>query len=119
MPSPDLGRAYEERVYAGVLGKIIGAAGTEGVAVNAPIAVILEEGEDASAIEELQLVQERRDLAAELESMGTATDLTDLEDSFVEVAKAYGDRKGIEYATWREFGVSAATLRDAGINRGG
>ncbi len=34
----------------GVLGKILVAAGTEGVAVNTPIAVILEEGEDASAI---------------------------------------------------------------------
>ncbi len=35
----------------GVLGKILVAAGTEGVAVNTPIAVILEEGEDASAID--------------------------------------------------------------------
>ncbi len=34
----------------GVLGKILVAAGTEGVAVNTPIAVILEEGEDALAI---------------------------------------------------------------------
>ncbi len=36
----------------GVLGKILVAAGTEDVAVNTPIAVILEEGEDASAIDE-------------------------------------------------------------------
>ena len=38
-----------EAVDEGVLGKILIAAGTEGVAVNTPIAVILEEGEDISA----------------------------------------------------------------------
>ena len=40
-----------EAVDEGTLGKILVAAGTEGVLVNAPIAVILEEGEDASAID--------------------------------------------------------------------
>ena len=38
-----------EAVEEGVLGKILIAAGTEAVAVNTPIAVILEEGEDTSA----------------------------------------------------------------------
>jgi pyruvate dehydrogenase E1 component beta subunit len=38
-----------EAIDDGVLGKILIAGGTEGVAVNTPIAVILEEGEDASA----------------------------------------------------------------------
>jgi len=58
------------------------------------------------------------DLATELESMGAATDLTELENSFVEVAKAYGDRKGISYASWREVGVTAAVLKRADIGRG-
>jgi len=40
-----------EAVDEGTLGKILVAEGTDGVAVNAPIAVILEEGEDASAID--------------------------------------------------------------------
>jgi pyruvate dehydrogenase E1 component beta subunit len=40
-----------ESIDEGVLGKIIIAEGTEGVAVNTPIAVISEEGEDISAIE--------------------------------------------------------------------
>ncbi|MBT5515289.1 MAG: pyruvate dehydrogenase complex dihydrolipoamide acetyltransferase, partial [Rhodospirillaceae bacterium] len=40
-----------ESIDEGTLGKILVAEGTEGVAVNAPIAVILEDGEDASAIE--------------------------------------------------------------------
>jgi len=38
-----------EAIDEGTLGKILVAEGTEGVAVNTPIAVILEEGEDASA----------------------------------------------------------------------
>ena len=40
-----------EAVDEGTLGKILVAEGTEGVAVNTPIAVILEEGEDASAVD--------------------------------------------------------------------
>ncbi len=39
-----------EAVDEGTLGKILIAAGTEGVPVNTPIALLLEEGEDASAI---------------------------------------------------------------------
>ncbi|MEO0677459.1 MAG: pyruvate dehydrogenase complex E1 component subunit beta [Pseudomonadota bacterium] len=38
-----------EAVDEGVMGKIIVTEGTEGVKVNAPIAVLLEDGEDASA----------------------------------------------------------------------
>ena len=40
-----------EAVDEGVIGKILVQAGTEGVAVNTPIAVLLEEGEGADAIE--------------------------------------------------------------------
>ena len=40
-----------EAVDEGTIGKILIAAGTEGVKVNTPIAVLLEEGEDASAID--------------------------------------------------------------------
>ncbi len=39
-----------EAVDEGTLGKILVAGGTEGVKVNAPIALILEEGENASAL---------------------------------------------------------------------
>jgi hypothetical protein len=78
---------------------------------------IEEELSDASAIDELQLVQERRDLTAELEQMDTGVDLAALEDAFVGVAKAYSERKGISYASWRDVGVPAATLKRAGISR--
>ena len=40
-----------EAVEDGVLGKIIAAEGSENIAVNTPIAVMLEEGEDAAAAE--------------------------------------------------------------------
>ncbi|MCH2078599.1 MAG: pyruvate dehydrogenase complex E1 component subunit beta [Rhodobacteraceae bacterium] len=39
-----------EAVDEGVMGKFIVAEGSEGVKVNSPIAVLLEEGEDASAV---------------------------------------------------------------------
>ena len=41
-----------EAVDEGTVGKILVAEGTEGVKVNSPIAVLLEEGEDASAAED-------------------------------------------------------------------
>jgi pyruvate dehydrogenase E2 component (dihydrolipoamide acetyltransferase) len=40
-----------EAVDEGILAKILVAGGTENVAVNAPIALLLEEGEDAKALE--------------------------------------------------------------------
>ena len=42
-----------EAVDEGTLGKILVAAGTEGVAVNQPIAILLEEGEDDGAMDGL------------------------------------------------------------------
>lgn len=72
---------------------------------------------DASAIAELQLVQERHDLNAELAAMGSGVDISELEDAFVQVAKGYAERKGISYRSWREVGVPAATLQRAGISR--
>ena len=39
-----------EAVDEGVLGKILVAEGTEGVAINTPIAMLVGEGEDAGAV---------------------------------------------------------------------
>ena len=75
---------------------------------------------EAGSLQRLQLLQERRDLEAELESKaGAGADLPTLEAEFAKVAKAYGERKGIAYATWREMGVPAEVLGRAGITRGG
>ena len=72
---------------------------------------------DASSLQRLQLVQERRDLETELAGMDTTVDLTALEADFVKVAKSYSARKGIEYASWRELGVGADVLTKAGVSR--
>jgi len=40
-----------EAVDEGTIGKILVSEGTEGVAINTPVAVILEEGEDAAALD--------------------------------------------------------------------
>jgi hypothetical protein len=87
--------------------------------IEARLARIDDELTTATAIEELQLLQERRDLQDELATMDTGVDLEELETAFVDVAKSYGERKGIAYATWRDVGVPAATLKRAGIGRGG
>ena len=47
-----------EAVDAGVLGKILVPEGTDNVAVNHPIAILLEEGEDPSAMETMELSKE-------------------------------------------------------------
>jgi uncharacterized protein YicC (UPF0701 family) len=65
----------------------------------------------------LQLRQERRDLQDELTGMDKSVDLAGVEKDFIAAARAYGDRKGISYATWREAGVSSAVLKQAGISR--
>lgn len=73
----------------------------------------------ASPIEELLLVQERRDLEAELAAKSNSIDMDALEADFIEVAKSYSDSKSISYASWRDVGVPASTLRQAGISRSG
>jgi hypothetical protein len=90
--------------------------------INKRLAAISTAMPDASAIEQLKLVQERRDLEAELASMGDgnkAVDMASLEGEFVKVAKSYGSRKGISYASWREVGVPAEVLGKAGVTRSG
>lgn len=72
---------------------------------------------DASPIQRLQMLQERRDLEAELEATTATVDLAGLEKAFVKAARAYSEAKGISYSTWREMGVPADVLSKAGIAR--
>jgi hypothetical protein len=81
------------------------------------LAAIEDQLTSADPIRELRLVQEKRDLHAELASMHQAHDVTALEDEFVGVAKDYSERNGISYQAWREVGVPAAVLSRAGISR--
>jgi hypothetical protein len=71
----------------------------------------------ADPLNELLLLQERRDLQDEFESLGSGTDISSAEAEFVKVALDYSKRRHISYATWREFGVDAAVLKRAGVPR--
>jgi uncharacterized protein YicC (UPF0701 family) len=79
--------------------------------------VIDSELASASPLDELLLIQERRDLEAELAAKSDAIDMDALETEFVVVAKSYSDSKSISYASWRDVGVPAGTLKRAGISR--
>lgn len=85
--------------------------------VASQLASVEAELVDADPVKELQLVQKRMDLEAELASMGDTVDMAALEASFVAVAKSYSERNGISYAAWRQVGVEAAVLKSAGISR--
>ena len=87
--------------------------------VKARISTIGDALDDASVTKRLDLVQERLDLEAELGAMDQArnVDMGSLEAKFVKAAASYGTRRGISYTAWREIGVSADTLKSAGIRR--
>ena len=73
---------------------------------------------DMKPIKRLEMMQDRRDIEAQLAALADEPDMTAVENGFVSHAANYGQRKGISYATWREIGVSAELLGRAGITRG-
>lgn len=73
---------------------------------------------DADPLQRLHLLQRKKLLEDRLSSDQHAAELAQLEEAFVAAAAAYGARKHIDYATWREAGVSAEVLHRAGIHRG-
>ena len=59
------------------------------------------------------------DLEQELAAAGgDDSDLEELEAAFVEIAAAYGERKGLTYEAWRSVGVPPRAMKAAGIGRG-
>ncbi len=72
---------------------------------------------DADPLKRVNLAQERINLQNELAARENASELGDLEKQFVKVAAGYSERKGISYAAWREVGVPAQVLKEAGISR--
>jgi hypothetical protein len=65
----------------------------------------------------VELIQRRLDLEGQLIAMQEEGDLGALEQGFVEAAAEYSERKGISYTAWREVGVPAAVLKQAGVPR--
>jgi hypothetical protein len=86
--------------------------------IDARLKAIAAQLDAADALTKLSLLQERKDLEAEKGSLATTTDVSGIEKEFVKVAASYADRKGIDYATWREMGVDAKVLKAAGVRRG-
>lgn len=73
--------------------------------------------EEANPAVRLELIQKRLDLEEQLKSAKGGADPDQLEKAFIEAANDYSERKGISYTAWREVGVPAATLRQAGVPR--
>lgn len=68
-------------------------------------------------LKQLDLRQERIDAESTLKEVEAKEDIDELEKAFVEMAKSYSERKGISYAAWRQVGVPASVLKEAGIPR--
>jgi hypothetical protein len=83
------------------------------------LGVIEEQLAGADPLSRLHLLQEKMDLERQLAGSGAdGADLGELEAAFVEVAAAYGERKGLTYEAWRAIGVEPRVLKAAGIGRG-
>lgn len=83
------------------------------------LAEITEQLATADPLSRLHLAQRRIDIESDLAAMNGSHDfpMDELEEGFVEVAAAYGARRGITYAAWRAAGVSPSVLRQAGVQR--
>jgi hypothetical protein len=74
---------------------------------------------ESDPLKAVEMRQSRIEAEVSLAKAENAPDASDLEAGFVKNAKAYSKRKGISYAAWREAGVPAALLKQAGITRSG
>ena len=72
---------------------------------------------EENPLDKLEMIQARIDAEERKDELDAAVDIDELEQEFVSVAKSYSDRKGITYMAWREAGVAAATLKQAGVPR--
>jgi hypothetical protein len=70
---------------------------------------------DATGMKKLELVAGRIELESALDAKRTRSDLSELRRNFVRSAASYAKRKGIPKQAFREAGVPAADVRDAGI----
>ena len=83
--------------------------------INARLAAIELELAECSPLARLNLYQEQIDLAAELDSMSKKVDGTESRAAFIEAAARYAQSKGISKAAFKQMGIDAETLREAGI----
>lgn len=74
-------------------------------------------GSEDDPAKRLELVQKRMDVEERLADIDDKPAVDELEKEFVQVAAEYGERKGISYPAWREIGVPASVLQEAGVKR--
>lgn len=79
------------------------------------IAAITADAADADPVRRLHLAQERINLERRLSAIEDAAD-DNYEEEFIKVAASFAERKKISYRAFREYGVPAGTLRQAGIH---
>jgi len=84
-------------------------------AITKRLSVITVELKTADPVTKVRLIQERMNLRNELASMKTKTEIAAAEARFIKVAKSFSERNDITYDAWREFGVTPAVLKRAGI----
>ena len=81
------------------------------------LSVIASELRSSDPVTKVRLIQERLNLRAELASMKSKAEMALAEKRFIQVAKSFSQRNDITYDAWREFGVTPAVLKKAGIER--
>lgn len=81
------------------------------------IALDAKVGTEDDPLARVDLIQARIDARRALDDLDSAADLEALEAGFTKYAASYSERKGITWTAWREAGVTAATLRRAGIKQ--
>jgi hypothetical protein len=79
------------------------------------LSVISVELKTADPVTKVRLIQERLNLRTELASMKSKQEIAAAEARFVKVAKSFSERNDITFDAWREFGVTPAVLKRAGI----
>ena len=83
--------------------------------MRASVARLKDKIAEATPILKIQMIQKRRDIEIRLETFESVPDITDVGSRFVEVVKAYSEGKGIDYETWREYGIPASVLKQGGM----
>ena len=81
------------------------------------LSVIATELKTADPVTKVRLIQERLNLRTELAGMKTKAEVATAEARFIKVARSFSERNDITYDAWREFGVTPAVLKRAGIER--
>lgn len=83
--------------------------------IRSRLEAIAGELESASSLARLNMYQEQADLEAELSALEEKVDGAALRAAFIEAARRYAESKGLKKAAFRQMGIDAATLTEAGI----